>query len=226
MRWCKNMGNQAFLALQHNYNRAEAMNIMQKREIKWLRWRDPILGFIKMHSKLTEEEKSFEEEVAADSFSDDDDREQSVLPDGKLQGPVYQGPQGLVPLYEGTMPSRYWNFWIGHTNFPINKPESIALEKTPGVESLDIFTPYRFRVGIGMMFKQDEVKKGVEKALRINLESEGIERIKEILTKKHKFWSIVILPKGKTECFGGKTKEEVESRTKDIKDVCKIVSSW
>jgi hypothetical protein len=53
--------------------------------------------------------------------------------------------------------SEIFNFWTGHSNFPITKKISDIIENTDGVETLNIFTKYRFRIAIGKSFKDSIV---------------------------------------------------------------------
>lgn len=70
---------------------------------------------------------------------------------------VISSPMGLIPYNEHTASSKIFNFWIGHTNFNLSKPVIDLIEKIDGIEILDIFTRYRFRIGIGKCFKDNEV---------------------------------------------------------------------
>lgn len=64
---------------------------------------------------------------------------------------------GIIPYNEHTDCSKIFNFWIGHTNFDITKEVSDIIEVAEGVETLDIFTRYRFRISIGKSFNDREV---------------------------------------------------------------------
>ena len=70
---------------------------------------------------------------------------------------VIASPMGIIPYNEHTAPSNIFNFWVGHTNFNISKKISSLIETIDGVELLDIFTRYRFRVGIGKCFNDRDV---------------------------------------------------------------------
>ena len=70
---------------------------------------------------------------------------------------VIASPLGLIPYNEYTASSKIFNFWIGHTNFNISQNISTIIEKSDGVELLDVFTRYRFRIGIGKCFNDSEV---------------------------------------------------------------------
>lgn len=69
---------------------------------------------------------------------------------------------GMVPLTEYTVPSKIFNFWTLHTNFDITSDISGIIEATPGVETLDIFTRYRMRIGFAKVFKAPNVKKKIQ----------------------------------------------------------------
>jgi len=61
-------------------------------------------------------------------------------------------PMGMIPLNEQTLSSKIFNFWTGHTNFNITADIHNIIEQTEGVETLDVFTRYRLRVGVGKAF--------------------------------------------------------------------------
>ncbi len=54
-----------------------------------------------------------------------------------------------------------FNFWMGHSNFPISETVLDVIAFCPGVESVDILTPYRFRISIGLLFPPGEVMSGI-----------------------------------------------------------------
>ena len=66
-------------------------------------------------------------------------------------------PMGIMPVTENTESSKIFNFWTGHTNFDICQIVATTIEKCEGVESLDIFTRYRFRISVGKAFKDSSV---------------------------------------------------------------------
>ena len=70
-------------------------------------------------------------------------------------------PMGIIPYNELTAPSHLFNFWVGHANFNITKDIASILEQTDCVEILDIFSRYRFRVGIGKCFNSSETMKQI-----------------------------------------------------------------
>ncbi len=74
-------------------------------------------------------------------------------------------PFGVLPLTEHSLASNYFKFWIGHTNFKVLKTHASVIESCDGVESLDILTPYRFRIAAGKLFRDRDVMYNVRKAL-------------------------------------------------------------
>jgi hypothetical protein len=61
-------------------------------------------------------------------------------------------PFGIVPLTEHSHPAKLFKFWTGHTNFSITKDLAYLMSTIKGVETLNIWTRYRFRIGIGKLF--------------------------------------------------------------------------
>jgi len=88
-------------------------------------------------------------------------------------------PMGLVPLTEYTIPSKIFNFWVGHTNFTITDAVAEIIDEAEGVETLDIFTRYRLRIGIGHVFDSQLVKYNIEQLLYKHLTPEKQEKIDE-----------------------------------------------
>lgn len=74
---------------------------------------------------------------------------------------VLATPMGIIPFNENTASSKIFNFWVGHTNFNLSKKVVQIIEETDGVETLDIFTRYRFRIAIGKVFKDADVMKNI-----------------------------------------------------------------
>lgn len=70
-------------------------------------------------------------------------------------------PMGLIPYTENTASGKIFNFWVGHTNFNVNNNIVDIIENTDGVETLDVFTRYRFRIAIGKVFDDAKVMKEI-----------------------------------------------------------------
>lgn len=139
---------------------------------------------------------------------------------------------GVIPLNEHNIPSKVFNFWMGHTNFILGLIEVNTIEDVPGVESLDIFTRYRFRLGIGKAFDEDEVMEDIENNLCQSTKSKSTKNVALTKVKKHlmsnyPFWAIFMLPSGEIDYRTGDTKESVKAEiaaypTKQVR----VLTSW
>ena len=74
-------------------------------------------------------------------------------------------PFGMLPITEQSLASNHFKLWVGHTNFSVLKSHARIIGSVKGVESVDILTPYRFRIGIAKLFVDRDVMAGVRKAL-------------------------------------------------------------
>jgi hypothetical protein len=68
---------------------------------------------------------------------------------------------GIIPYSENTASNKIFNFWTGHTNFNLSAKICDIIENTEGVETLDIFTRYRFRVSIGKAFIDSDIMRNI-----------------------------------------------------------------
>lgn len=133
-------------------------NMKKAPLIVWEKWVDPI-GL--------EQENQYEENF----FEEEDEEESAILDqtsadfDDPKKPPksirVLSTPMGFIPM-DQTMPAgKIFNFWMGHANFNITKPIAYIIEKTDGVETLDIYTRYRFRIGVGKLFDDGDVMREI-----------------------------------------------------------------
>lgn len=125
--------------------------------IVWQKWIDPFIG---------EEDDAIEPKDNLDKSYEDDDIlpneigsliQEELAQQSKQQIKVIATPMGMIPVNEHTASGKIFNFWTGHTNFNITKNISNIIESVDGVETLDIFTRYRFRIAIGKLFNNGEV---------------------------------------------------------------------
>lgn len=114
-------------------------------QIIWEKWTDPFGDNI--------------DETKWNNYDDDNIDDSTEMFEHNFKKPikVIASPLGLIPYNEYTASGKIFNFWVGHTNFNITKDISNIIEKCDGIELLDIFTRYRFRVGIGKCFNDSEV---------------------------------------------------------------------
>jgi hypothetical protein len=74
-------------------------------------------------------------------------------------------PFGVLPLTETSLASNHFKFWVGHSNFKLMEDYYPIIESCKGVESVDILTPYRFRIAIAKLFQDRDVMHEVRKTL-------------------------------------------------------------
>lgn len=121
-------------------------------KIIWQKWHDPFGMDI-------EETKETDYDNEIDDFPNtqltNNDEEAQIFSKPKAIK-VIASPMGLIPYNEHTACSKIFNFWLGHCNFDITNSISKIIEATDGVEILDIFTRYRFRLAIGKCFGDSE----------------------------------------------------------------------
>jgi len=94
-----------------------------------------------------------------------DENEQNINEQGFITKKPYKlaiTQVGVIPFYEHSLPSKIFKFWVGHTNFNISPKVAIAIENTDGVEVLNIFTRYRFRIAIAKSFDSKSVRKNIQ----------------------------------------------------------------
>jgi hypothetical protein len=120
--------------------------------IIWEKWIDPFGADI-------EEAKwnDYDDEDKEISFQSEYIKQNSNPPIKVIASPV-----GLIPYNEYSASGKIFNFWVAHTNFNLSKEIASILEDINGIEILDVFTRYRFRVGIGKCFKEQEVMKNIK----------------------------------------------------------------
>lgn len=73
---------------------------------------------------------------------------------------------GIIPFNEYTDCTKIFNFWTGHTNFDLTKNIANILQSIDGVETLDIFTRYRFRISFGKAFDERQVIDSINQIIK------------------------------------------------------------
>lgn len=150
------------------------MDTSQKHLIIWQKWADPF-GDDDSIDLLSQADDNTDDEYS--NFEDPDE----VKPNKPMPGDlsflphrknirVMATPMGIIPFTENTASSKIFNFWTGHTNFSITKNIALLIEEVSGVETLDIFTRYRFRIAIGKAFKDSNVMQHINEKVYEYLE--------------------------------------------------------
>tara|TARA_R110002167_G_scaffold113066_3_gene285839 strand:+ start:67 stop:510 length:444 start_codon:yes stop_codon:yes gene_type:complete len=147
--------------------------MQEEKKIVWEKWRDPY-SFDESYSntedfllKSTEDVREFEElEEELEGIAEEEGY--SMTEEQMLKFVVTES--GAIPINSNFSIDKIFNFWTGHTNFSITPDIALQIERVGGVEVLDIVTRYRFRVGVGKLFKGNEVMSSVQRAIRNHVE--------------------------------------------------------
>jgi hypothetical protein len=123
--------------------------------IVWQKWDNPYLT------------DDYWDKTAALTGHDEEDFEDKPKPDGPphIGAKVVVGPHGLIPITEYNNPTAYFNLWTGHTNFHITHEVHKVISNCDGVETFDVISPLRFRLGVGMLYDAATVCNGIVKDL-------------------------------------------------------------
>lgn len=127
--------------------------------IVWQKWIDPYLEGIEDSIASGAEAEELEEEYLEDEEEEVEEEYGAIDKLGKFR--AIATPMGIIPINESTASGKIFNFWVGHTNFDITNALALIIEETAGVETLDIFTRYRFRIGIGKAFHDSKVMRDI-----------------------------------------------------------------
>ena len=127
-------------------------------DIYWEKWMDVFeeVDPEYVQELHADEEQLLENEYAEIEKEEEQAREESIIP---VQGVMT--PYGMLPITDDTLASRKFKFWVGHSNFRLTEDYYGIIGPVEGVETLDILTPYRFRIGVGKMFVDREVMRSV-----------------------------------------------------------------
>jgi len=125
----------------------------KKPLIIWEKWQDP---FLPDHFISPE---NFDEDINDEDIEDylEENPEDPIEQKRAFRTTMILTPMGMLPYTEKTACSSIFKFWVGHTNFSITSPIESIINESSGVEALDIFTRYRFRIAVGKAFKDSEV---------------------------------------------------------------------
>ena len=86
----------------------------------------------------------------------------------------------VIPYNEKQPSGKIFNFWIGHTNFDITHNVKETIEAVDGIEILDVFTRYRFRIAIGKSFTDREVMNNIYKGLSNKFSKVNMDHLQDI----------------------------------------------
>lgn len=146
---------------------------MRDRVIIWQKWIDPFgddeLPEV-LSSLLEDQEPEFYSDTEQEDKQDSHGLSESTINHIKRNIKVISTPMGIIPVTENTASGKIFNFWVGHANFNITKKIADTIEETDGVETLDVFTRYRFRIGVGKAFQDSDVMRNINDKVYENIE--------------------------------------------------------
>ena len=119
-------------------------------DVYWEKWMDAF-------EEVQEEPSGFPLENEEESYTEgegeyQDSPEYADGHEGAIPVRGVMTPYGMMPLTDDTLASKKFKFWVGHSNFRLTEDYYGVIGPIEGVETLDILTPYRFRIGVGKMF--------------------------------------------------------------------------
>lgn len=121
--------------------------------IVWEKWKDPLLTQLGNSDTQNDEEDEYEEP----DFNQYNERPKKAL----WPAQVVMTPFGFLSINENLPIGEVFNFWIAHSNFAITKKISNMIEETEGVETLEVYTKYRFKIGVGKAFSDSETMRHI-----------------------------------------------------------------
>ena len=130
-------------------------------DVYWEKWID---AFEQEDNELEEEMQEMQEMhelLTNENLIDDADEDLDLIKHSVSHIRSIVTPFGVLPLTEQTRASNYFKLWVGHSNFKLTEDFYKIIGQQPGIEALDILTPYRFRIAVGKMFVDRDVMKDV-----------------------------------------------------------------
>jgi len=121
------------------------------KKIVWEKWHNPFGdddGHLEKFKNIYQlDENDSASTTYKDSYEEEEDKNMAITETDQIK--VMSTPMGIVPITEHTDISKIFNFWTGHSNFNLTAKVVNLIDKVDGIETLDVFTRYRMRIGIG-----------------------------------------------------------------------------
>jgi hypothetical protein len=192
-----------------------------RKKIAWEHWRDPLLS-------------NYEDEEWP-GYDLDENGDKIPVHTVERQ-PVMHTPHGMVSVLDDSMASNDYDFWVMHTNFDLNRGVAGLIETVDGVETMEVYTRYRARLGFPRsgegdredeanfvpFFRPRDVMNRIDDAVReyfhyaqnqtlVGLGIQTAEKVIETrdkLDKEFDHWTIWVLPNGNVEVLNSDGKPE------------------
>lgn len=135
----------------------------KENRIVWQKWADPFGDddeiIDSLESEMLDDYSHFTEDDSQAQTEEPIEKKSIVKSHKNIR--VMATPMGIIPVTENTASGKIFNFWTGHTNFNITRRIASIIEETEGVETLDIFTRYRFRISVGKAFDDSSIMRSI-----------------------------------------------------------------
>lgn len=210
-----------------------------KKQIVWEKWVDPLNRNIDEVEYPGYNFPSYEEERPIEFISSDPEFEEKF--EEKLDGGediddieshrpitynpirIASTPHGFISMTEHSYASKHFDFWTMHYTHDITPKIKEVIEECAGVETLEVITRYRARIGFNRTLIKcgaislPDIKKNIEKKIlesepdedidiydKIQLHMFSSEVTSSVLKikseiEKNKYWAIYTLPNGCSE---------------------------
>jgi len=173
---------------------------MKKYKVKFEKFVDPLNSNV--------------DEVEWPGFNLTADGEEVPIHAAKMQQ-VLSTPFGVLSMMSNTMACEQFDFWWMHTNFDISPAIRDIIKQVPGIETLEVQTRYRARIGIPKsgFFKSPDVmaeiqniltqkRRTTQNELLSGLPNDIVSTVIDMRDKiddVHDNWGILVLPNGHIE---------------------------
>lgn len=171
-----------------------------KKKVKFERWSDPL------NANVVDNEWP--------GFNVDEDGDAQPVYASKMTQ-VMHTPFGALSMLSNTVAANQFDFWWMHTNFDITNEIRDTVKKVPGVETLEVSTRYRARVGFPKsgFFAGNQVMHDIQEAVteldhaRQNEALIGLPNtiaytvieMRDKIDAKFDNWALLVLPNGHME---------------------------
>lgn len=197
--------------------------------IAWEKWRDDE-HFQETSADLSQ---TIHSEIEDDIEEFEDSEDGMKLPNLNVGVTLYphfvKTPLGEFSVLDNNLPSKMFDCWVGHTNFPITREEfDIIDNESEGVEVFRVMSKYRFFIGVAKLFKFRDVAEQIKSLLCSEDYEDDFEiseeYIKEIILKDKsvKRWAALILDNGSFQYITSKSLDKDDEFDEKLEELYEI----
>lgn len=175
------------------------------KRIVWEKWRDS------ENYDNTLQDLNQDAEISNDE--DDDEESVQMSMSVNIYPHIVRTPLGEYSVLDNNLPSKMFDCWIGHTNFPITQEEFEVLDlEIEGIDVLRIVSKYRFFIGVAKLFEFRDVANQINNILCDKAEALDENSLRELFFKSPniKRWAAMVYPNGDVEYISSSHDEDSE----------------